>query len=243
MNRALAAALAASLLLACSPLAAQAAGSSAKPTRMALAGSGEQLAQIAPDASQTQVAAPVGQLTPQQVETLGRVSTSFNKVDQLAGDFVQVGPDGARTEGKFALSKPGKIRFTYAAPSRIDVISDGSSVAVRDRKLATQDIWPLSQTPLRFLLQSRIDLLRDANVVAVYTDADMVSVVLEEKSTLTGNSRLTLMFGASDYALKQWTVTDAQGADTSVAIYNLDTQAKLDPKLFTIDFRRLQGGQ
>ena len=37
-------------------------------------------------------------------------------------------------------------------PSPIDLIADGQSVVVRDRKLATQDVYPLSQTPLRFLL-------------------------------------------------------------------------------------------
>lgn len=184
-------------------------------------------------------AGPGAQLTAQQTETLDRVNAYFNKMDTLTGDFVQVGPDGTRSQGKFAISKPGKIRFQYAAPSKLEVISDGSSVAVRDRKLATQDIWPLSQTPLRFLLQSRIDLLRDANVVAVYNEPDMVSVVLEEKSTLAGTSRLMLMFGGTDYELKQWTITDAQGGDTSVAVFNLSQQAKVDPKLFTIDFTRI----
>ncbi len=31
---------------------------------------------------------------------------------------------------------------------------------VRDRKLATQDLYPLSQTPLRFLLADQVDLLQ-----------------------------------------------------------------------------------
>ena len=41
---------------------------------------------------------------------------------------------------------------------RLAIISDGSSLVVRDRTLATQDIYPLSQTPLRYLLSDRIDL-------------------------------------------------------------------------------------
>ena len=32
-----------------------------------------------------------------------------------------------------------------------------------------------------------------------------------------------LMVGAKDGQLKQWTVTDPQGYDTTVAVYNLDT--------------------
>jgi outer membrane lipoprotein-sorting protein len=45
-----------------------------------------------------------------------------------------------------------------------------------------------------------------------------------------------LMIGAKDGQLKQWTVTDPQGYDTTVAVYNLDTTKKVDPNLFKIDF-------
>lgn len=47
------------------------------------------------------------------------------------------------------------MRFEYDAPVPIELIANGQSVAVRDRKLNTQDITPLSQTPLRFLLSER----------------------------------------------------------------------------------------
>ena len=78
----------------------------------------------------------------------------------MVGNFVQIGPDGGRTEGSFYIQKPGKVRFTDNPPSPIDIIADGSSVVVRDRKLATEDLYPLSQTPLRYLLADHIDLLR-----------------------------------------------------------------------------------
>ncbi|HEV1998937.1 MAG TPA: outer-membrane lipoprotein carrier protein LolA, partial [Xanthobacteraceae bacterium] len=99
-----------------------------------------------------------------QRASLDRINGYFNSVTNLVGNFVQVGPDGSRTEGKLYILKPGKVRFEYDPPSPIELIADGSSVAVRDRKLATQDIYPLSQTPLRFLLADKINLLRDANV-------------------------------------------------------------------------------
>ena len=34
----------------------------------------------------------------------------------------------------------------------------------------TQDVFPLSQTPLRFLLSDNVDLMSDTNLVAVYAD-------------------------------------------------------------------------
>jgi len=165
-----------------------------------------------------------------------KMSTYLSSISTLSGNFVQIGPNGGKTTGDFIIQKPGKVRFQYDPPSPIDVISDGTTMAIRDRKLATQDIYPLSQTPLRFLLSDRIDLLADTNVVNVSADDTFTSVTIEEKQALIGTSRLTLMFGAKDMQLKQWTVTDPQGYDTTVAVYNLTTGKKADPDMFKIDF-------
>jgi outer membrane lipoprotein-sorting protein len=175
-----------------------------------------------------------GTFNDKQRALVAKVSSYLSSVQTLVGDFVQVGPDGRRTEGQFFIQKPGKVRFEYNPPSPVEVIADGKSVVVRDRNLATQQLWPLSQTPLRYLLSDRIDLMRDTNLVSVSADDTFVTVVIEESHTLVGTSRLMMMVGAKDYQLRQWTVTDPQGFDTTVAVYNLDTTKKPDPDLFTI---------
>ncbi len=169
----------------------------------------------------------------------GRDSTQTSealKGPVTTGATAMVGPDGSKTKGDFYIQKPGKVRFQYDPPTPIDIIADGSSLVVRDRNLATQDIYPLSQTPLRFLLSDRIDLLKDTNVVSVASDDMFISITIEEKQALIGTSRLMLMIGTKDGQLKQWTVTDPQGYDTTVAVYNLDTSKKVDPGMFKIDF-------
>ena len=167
-----------------------------------------------------------------------RISTYLSSIRQLHGNFVQVAPDGSKSEGEFFLQKPGKVRFDYNAPSPIEMIADGSSVVVRDRKLATQDLYPLSQTPLRFLLADRIDLMRDTNLIGVYADDVFATVVIEERQILGGTHKVMMMFGAQDYQLRQWTVTDPQGYDTTVAVYNLDNTKQPDPNMFRIDYTR-----
>lgn len=167
-----------------------------------------------------------------------KVSAYLSSIQQLVGDFVQVGPDGSRVRGEFYIQKPGKVRFDYEPPSRIEIIADGQSVVVRDRKLATQDLYPLSQTPLRFLLSERIDLLKETNIIGVRADDTFVTVTIEETQPLVGTSRLVMMVGAKDFKLKQWTITDPQGYDTTVAVSNLDNSKRPDPSLFKIDYTR-----
>ena len=175
-------------------------------------------------------------LKPEQRAIIDRVNGYLSGVAVLSGKFVQVGPDGGRTQGDFYISKPGKVRFEYDEPSPIELIADGQSVVVRDRRLATQDVYPLSQTPLRFLLSNRVDLMKDTHLVAVYADDVFITVVVEEKNGIVGTSRLMIMFDAKDMQLKQWTVTDPQGYDTTVAVYNLDTSKRPDPNMFRIDY-------
>jgi len=63
--------------------------------------------------------------------------------------------------------------------------------------------------------------------------------VIEERNVLAGTHRLMIMFGKKDMQLKQWTVTDPQGYDTTVAVSDLDSGKKMDPKLFKINFERM----
>lgn len=173
-------------------------------------------------------------LSPPQKEAVGAINAYFNNIRTLAGSFVQFGPDGNRTEGQFHLSKPGKIRFQYAKPSALEIVADATDVVVFDRKNQTRDLYPLSKTPLRFLLANQLDLTSEATVTKVSVEPDLVSIVLEQ-STVFGDGRLTMVFDRKSNELKQWTVTDAQGYDTSVAIYNTVANQPVDEKLFKID--------
>jgi outer membrane lipoprotein-sorting protein len=173
---------------------------------------------------------------PAQRTLVDKVSAYLSSVQVLSGAFNQVSADGRLAKGQFYILKPGKVRFEYDPPSPIDIVADGSSVVVRDRKLATQDVYPLSQTPLRFLLSDRIDLLKETNVVGVSADDQFVTIVIEEKQPLIGTNRLMMMFGAKDLQLKQWVVTDPQGFDTTIAVSNLDSKSRPDPTMFKIDY-------
>lgn len=171
--------------------------------------------------------------------TIDKVTNYYNSVQSLTGTFTQIDPDGTRRTGDVYMQKPGRVRFEYDAPSPVELISNGQSVAVRDRKLNTQDITPLSQTPLRFLLAEQIDLATDPHVTGVFQDDTFVSVVMQEQVPMMGTYRLVILFDTKTSALKQWIVTDPQGYDTQVTLGNVQVNKRPDPKLFVINFERM----
>jgi outer membrane lipoprotein-sorting protein len=165
-----------------------------------------------------------------------KIADHFSSIRTMSGDFIQFGPRGEQTGGKFFIARPGKIRFNYEAPSAYRVISDGESVVIDNRKLNTMDLYPLSKTPLKLLLDERIDLSGN-RVKSVKEEPDLITIQLADKSVF-GNSRITMMFDTKSYDLRQWTITDAQGKDTTVLIDNVKQGVQLDASLFKIDYKR-----
>lgn len=162
----------------------------------------------------------------------------FNAASSMIGDFVQTSPDGTRSEGKIFVQRPGKLRFEYNPPATLEVVADGLSVAVHDRKTATKDVYFISQTPLKFLLKEQIDLARDVKVIDVKSTSESVAILVEDKATFGGTSQIRLVFDAATFALKQWQVTDPQGYETIVSLFNIDLSKKPDPRLFQLTEER-----
>jgi outer membrane lipoprotein-sorting protein len=175
-------------------------------------------------------------------EVIERANAYFTNLGTLVADFTQVGGDGRRLGGTLYLQRPGKVRFDYDPPSTLEVIADGSSVAVRDRKLATQDLYSISQTPLKFLLREQVSLGQDIAIRGISNDGDSVRISLEDRSTLGGTSRITLYFDPEVETLSQWRIVDPQGFQTMVVLNKAERGRRMDPSLFKIQYEAILGG-
>lgn len=163
-----------------------------------------------------------------------KIADHFSSVKTMMGEFVQFGPRGEQTGGKFFIQRPGKLRFNYDKPSPMRVIADGKNVVIGNVKLKTWDLYPLSKTPLSLLLSEKIDL-GNKLVRDVKQEADLTTIVLGDK-TIFGDSTITLMFDPKTFDLRQWTITDVQAKDTSVMIFNVQNGVQLDPSVFEIPY-------
>jgi outer membrane lipoprotein-sorting protein len=200
--------------------------------------------EIAPRPVVAAVAGPEGVTKLEQLsnrEIVERANAYFTNLTTLVADFTQVGGDGRRQGGTLYLQRPGKVRFEYDPPATLEVIADGSSVAVRDKKLVTQDLYSISQTPLKFLLREQVNLGQDIAIRGVTTDTDSVRVSLEDRSTLGGTSRITLYFDPKVESLTQWRIVDPQGFQTAVILNKSQRGRRMDPDLFKIQYEAIVG--
>ena len=90
-----------------------------------------------------------------------------------------------------------------------------------------------------FLVKAE-DMLADgwpdeAGRAAYLAGLDAAQAVIVER-TAFADGKITLVFDRKTHDLKQWIITDAQGLNTSVAIYNVSVGKTPDPGLFKITY-------
>lgn len=170
-----------------------------------------------------------------RAEIVKRANAFFNASPVMTADFVQIGGDGKRAEGKLYVQRAGRMRFEYAAPATLEVVSDGAQVLIKDRKLKSQTLYFIDQTPLKFLMKEKIDLEHDVKLVDTAVEDSGVHVLLEDKATFGGASKIQLVFDQKSFKLTQWRVTDPQGNETLLSLYNIDQKTTPDPALFKLD--------
>lgn len=161
------------------------------------------------------------------------ISDHFERVPTMKGEFVQFGPNGEQTGGTFFIQRPGRMRLNYEDPSPLMIVSNGKTLAVNNKKLKTRQFFPLSKTPLSLLLSNEIKLT-DTSIRSVDASPDVTRVVMGDKSVF-GDSEITLLFDPSSYDLRQWTIKDSQGKETSVMIFNVEKNISIPKKMFQIN--------
>lgn len=185
-------------------------------------------------ASPTIAAPAAAQLSgAERAALLKEASQALATVKTARGRFEQYSPDGSFSTGQFAMQRPGKVRFDYDDPVPLLMVSDGTTVALQDSDLETTDRVPLKSTPLSLLLSDRLDFESQANVIDVRRGNGRTNITVQDKSgDMEGT--LTLVLASADNSLVGWRTTDANGGNTSVTLTNVETGARLNPRLFIL---------
>ena len=170
-------------------------------------------------------------LSAQDKTDLDRVSAYLNSIKSMEGSFLQIGPNGQSEHCLGVLEKPGRMRFEYADPNPVLIVADGSTVFVHNSQLNTTDHYPLSQTPLELILSNRINLRDRAEIIGLSHGSGTLTVSARSHSS-RAQGNITLVFAEPNIELRQWTVVDAQGLSTTVALRNVQFGASMADTLF-----------
>jgi outer membrane lipoprotein-sorting protein len=173
----------------------------------------------------------VAALPAADAELLARIESYLNSIRTLEARFEQIGPDGSLASGRVYIQRPGKMRFDYDPPSKILLVATDWRLIFWDGSIEQQNVIPVSQTPLGFLLGETVGLDEEVQVTAVDRRGGEADVTVVRKDDPDLGS-VTLTFALQPIELRRWSVTDAQGQVTRILLDGLETGKALDPQLF-----------
>lgn len=156
-------------------------------------------------------------------------------------EFVQFGPRGEQTSGRLKVERPGRIRFEYDGDRPLLVVADGRSLGVRNARLGTWNLYPLGKTPLGFVLGSSYDP-KKVRIVSNDVSGRITSVGVLDPAVF-GDTSLRLVFDNVDGSLKQWTVKDSRGLETTVLLHGGREGETFSPRDFEIPYSQIRTGE
>jgi len=80
-------------------------------------------------------------------------------------------------------------------------------------------------------VRDHLSLSGDVTVLGVKRGAEALRVTVTQTSDPRAG-QVTFVFGEKPFVLNSWQVTDAQGAETRVSLYDAQSGISLDPSLF-----------
>lgn len=150
------------------------------------------------------------------------------------GAFAETGPNGQRRHGRFYLQRPGRMRFEYVEPAGLLVVSDGHNVKRYDPRLNTFQQVPLGRTPLSTFLARTVRLDQGVRIERVTRMASGAYAVTARDARRPNDGQVILAFAGSPARLREWTITDAQGARTRTQLTSLEPAPNLAASLFQL---------
>ena len=185
---------------------------------------------------------PTVALNADQKRSLQKINAFMNSYQSLKSDFTQISSKGQTAQGTLLISKPGKLRFEYAPPNPMLIVSDGKWLTIKNRVKEKGDQFPLSATPLRLVVSPQVDLAAETDVIGFESKDGITSISLADRKSSLGGF-IVLVFDEQRGQLQQWIIVDGKDRRTTVQLANIETGGKFDPKLFIGKIDRPEGKQ
>jgi len=177
------------------------------------------------------LAAKAAPLSADDKKALAQIQAYFNGITTLQARFLQVASTGATAQGILSLKRPGLMRFEYDAPSPILLVSDGTWLVFQDNELEQTTHVPLGSTPLSVLVSDPVDFTTDLEVLDVARNPGVIRLLMRMREDPEAGM-VQMVFSDAPLALRQWTITDAQGIEVKVALLESRRGMTLKDDLF-----------
>ena len=163
--------------------------------------------------------------------TLKLVKDYLGDIRTLQAKFSQTDHTGVIMTGELFLKKPGKIRFSYDPPYYLQIVSKQQAVLIFDPKNSGSGplTYPLSYTPLGFLIKNDLSSLIGENGEVFELDDFIFLKVRNSQSTLR------IEFSKNPLSLSGWEFKNQVGETIKVTLNNIKKNNYISNEIFKTD--------
>ena len=157
-----------------------------------------------------------------------KIVSQMQLTNNLSVNFIQM-IDGQSEEGSCIIEYPKKIYCEYNNPKNKIMVSNGKSLVIKNRNKKNYYVYPLKNTPLKFLLDknyliSKINTLEPRNVNNKYLNFQIFE----------NDNRINIFFDIKTSLLTGWQTKDIYDNLTITFISSIEVNKKINNKIFTL---------
>lgn len=166
-----------------------------------------------------------------QDELIIRAEKSIKNISTLQAEFTQISSDGSYAIGKLYFRRPFQMRLEYNVEQPFNLITTRNWLIVDEPENKQITNYPLSETPLAFLLEEDFSLIANEFFTQSMIHNGLAEISLR-KETGDRAGELILLFEPNQMILRGWKIIDAMGIETKVTLQNEIYGGDLPNKLF-----------
>lgn len=163
------------------------------------------------------------------------VERYVNSIRTLQARFVQSNPNGSVVQGTLYISRPGRMRFEYDAPSQLKIVADGTQVTMWDPASRDFGQWPIGWTAASFLTKEPFQLSGDLTVESTQRTPNGLLALTLVQTRKPQEGKVVVRVSENPMQLRGWSIIDNRGNKVDVTLTDLKTGVQLASSLFKYD--------
>jgi outer membrane lipoprotein-sorting protein len=167
-------------------------------------------------------------------QELTQVENYLNNIKNLSAKFTQESLEGKTVEGKFFLSRPGKMRIEYSTQPKIVIVVNGSVLSYYDVDLDEVSHLSTNTTPASFLTRTNISFsAKDVEITDVKKSATQLKISVMKKNRKEAGE-FSLIFATNPLQFIKMEVKNDLDQVIAVKLSDPDFTSVIPGKMFII---------
>ncbi len=169
-------------------------------------------------------------------EVITRINENWNQIKTMSGNFVQIDPDGNKSEGQFYFLKPYLSKFEYKDRTE-NVITNKKLLRIVDNEGYQIDSYSIGNSIFKNFLSDNLVIETDFEISEIIDTDNYFILNLNFLDKNISGSGL-FYFDKSSLDLKKWEILDEFKNKTVLEFTKIKKNISISENLFVVKYRQ-----